>query len=199
MSVKIISINEENAADVVVETLRNRGLVVFPTETCYGLGCIYDFEDSKKKIYRIKRRSKQKVFPTIVSSISVAKKYAPIPPAAERLIQVFYPRPLTIAINKEFSFRVCSHPFMKKVLRRIRKAVVATSANISGERENYEFEKVKKLFFKRVNLIVNAGDLPYNPPSTVYDIENFKMIREGDVKEEEIKEVLQAFGFIKEE
>ena len=198
MPAKIISINKGGAIDAVIETLLDHGLVIFPTETCYGLGCIYDFEDAKKKIYRIKRRSRQRVFPTIVYNISIAKKYASIPPAAERLVQVFYPRPITIAVNKEFSFRVCSHPFMRKVLRKLRKAVIATSANISGKKENYEFEKVRKLFQKRVDLIVNAGNLPYNPPSTVYDIENLKMIREGDVKEEEIREVLQAFGFMKE-
>ncbi len=196
---QIIKPTDKNFIETVVSVLKDHGVVVFPTETCYGLGGIYDFEDVRKKIYKIKRRSKQKVLPTIVSSIDIARKYTAIPPAAERLVQVFYPRPLTIAINKNFSFRVTSHPLMKRILRKLKLALIATSANISGEKENYEFERVKKLFSKRVDLIINAGDLPYNPPSTVYDIENFKMIREGDVKGEEIKEVLEAFGFIKGE
>ncbi|MCD6381872.1 MAG: L-threonylcarbamoyladenylate synthase [Candidatus Aenigmarchaeota archaeon] len=197
MVARIMSVGDKGIVEGVMETLRNHGIIAFPTETCYGLGGIYDFEDVRKKIYKIKRRSKQKILPTIVSSITVARKYATIPPAAERLVQVFYPRPLTIAVNKNFSFRVTSHPLMKRILRKLRLALIATSANISAEKENYEFERVKKLFSKRIDLIINTGDLPYNPPSTVYDIENFKMIREGDIKEEEIKEVLEAFGFLK--
>lgn len=198
MVAKIVSVNSDDAVEEVVKVLTDHGVIVYPTETCYGIGCIYDFEDAMKRIFRIKRRSKQKVLPVVVANIKIAKRYAEIPPAAEKLAQVFYPRPITIAVSNEFSFRISSHPFVKELTRKIRRAIVATSANISGESEIYEIKKIKKLFLRKVDLIVDGGNLPKNPPSTVYDVVNFKMIREGEIKEEEILEVLRAFGFLKE-
>lgn len=195
----VVRAGERSSVAEALRVLRQGGIIIYPTETCYGMGCDFRNEKAKERIYRIKSRGKQKPLPTIVRDISVARRYAKVPAIVEKLISTFYPRPLTCVVSDEFAFRISSHPWVKKLVEKFRHPLVSTSANVSGAGEIYEISKIKKLFGRRVDLIVDGGNLVRRPPSTVLDVRTFTVLREGEIKKEEIFEVLKLYGAVKEE
>ena len=191
---EIVKVSEPDAIKKAARVLRKRGVIIYPTETCYGMGCIFEYADAKERIYRIKQRSRQKPLPTIVGSLEVARRYAPLPRLAEKLALAFYPRPLTLVVSDEFAFRISSHPFAHELARVVNRAIVSTSANLSGKGEIYSAKKVIELFSKKVDLIVDGGDLPKRPPSTVFDLRTLTVLRVGEIKEREIQELLKFYS-----
>jgi len=190
---EIVKVDDPSAIRKAVRVLRKRGVRMYLPETRYGRGCIFDYEDAKYRTYKIKQRSKRKPLPTIVGSLEVARRYAPLPRLAEKLALAFYPRPLTLVVSDEFAFRISSHPFAHELARLINRAIVSTSANLSGRGEIYSARRVIELFSDKVDLIVDGGNLPKNPPSTVFDLRSLTVLREGEIKQQEVQELLKFY------
>ncbi|MEK6973023.1 MAG: L-threonylcarbamoyladenylate synthase [archaeon] len=193
--------NSMMAANLGKEILENCGIVIYPTETSYGLGCKFNCKNAIKKIFQIKKRGKDKKLPVIVASKKMAYDFFELNQDARKLVNKFMPGPLTLIVNgkkrmpKEIgetkvAFRISSNKFACELSRAINCPVISTSANLSG-RENIYAEKELFAFDKHVDLIFTAGNLKNKKPSTIYDTTENKIIRQGLIKKEMIEKALK--------
>jgi len=172
-----------------VEILKRGGVVVYPTETCYGLGADATNPEAIMKVYKIKKRPLSQPISVIVDSIEMIKEYAVINRDVERLVEKYMPGPLTLVVrNKNFpkilcgggikiGFRIPDHVVALELVRAFGKPITATSANIHGEPNPYKAPRLPG-----VDFVIDYGELPHRDPSTVYDTLLKKVIREGPVK-----------------
>ncbi|MFA6335384.1 MAG: L-threonylcarbamoyladenylate synthase [Bacteroidales bacterium] len=145
------------AVEEAVKVLKEGGVILYPTDTIWGLGCDATNPAAVEKIFQIKKRSDSKSVIILVNGLDMLYRYVKeVPEIADQLIEVS-DQPLTIiypgAINLAFNvvaedgsvgIRVCNHPFCQRLISRFRKPVVSTSANISGENFPLNFLSINK-------------------------------------------------------
>jgi len=174
---KVSEVGLERAVEEAVERLRSGGLVVYPTETCYGLGAAVDDLRAVERVYRVKRRPFDRPLTVIVADVEMWSRYAYITPEASKLIRRFLPGPLTIILWKKptvpdlvnpdrIGARISSHPVAQALVERLGKPITATSANLHGGPNPYKVEEV----CEGVDLVLDYGELPRRPPSTIVDL-----------------------------
>jgi len=194
----IIKVTNKGAIGHAVSVLNSGGIVVYPTETSYGLGADATNDKAVKNIIRIKKRSKSKKISVAFSDIRMARKYLIITKNAEKLVKAFMPGPLTLIVEsknkptKKVGFRIPDNDFVRRLIRKFGKPITATSANISGRSDLYKIKDVIKIFNSKVDLIIDGGNLPKRKPSTIFDVLDKKILRKGPVSEKEIQEILNA-------
>lgn len=175
--VKVLEAGFEKAVEEAVRTLVDGGIVVYPTETCYGLAATIDNVEAVKRIYVVKRRPFSRPLTILVASVSMWREYAYLSYEAMKLIKRFLPGPLTIVLWKKATVpdivnpmrigaRISSHELAQAIVERLGKPITATSANIHGDKEPYNVNDV----VRDVDLILDFGELPKNPPSTIVDL-----------------------------
>lgn len=186
-----------------VEALRSGGTAVFPTETCYGIGCDATNTDAVEKVYELKRRSREKKLTCIVASVSMAERFCKLSEKERKLCEKFMPGPLTLVaekkeslpdvVNTDFAFRVSSSEPCRKLSRGVDSPVVATSANISGKPSSYSLDEVDKSILEGVDSVVDGGRLERQRPSTIVRVsEGLEVLREGPVSKEELESFMEA-------
>ena len=175
--VKVSEVGFERAVEEAVETLIDGGIVVYPTETCYGLAAAIDDIEAVRRVYLVKRRPFNRPLTILVASVSMWHEYAYLTDDAMKLIKRFLPGPLTIVLWKKPSVpdivnpvrigaRISSHKLAQAIVERLGKPITATSANIHGDKEPYNITDA----VKNVDLILDFGELPRKPPSTIVDL-----------------------------
>lgn len=195
MDIKLI----EKAVDLITKG----GVIVYPTDTCYGIGCDATNPSAIKKIFKIKGREKNKPLPLIASSLEMIEKYVFMDERAIKLYRAF--PGISVALRKKGSdipdivnkekvaFRIPSNEISKKLCELSGKPLVSTSANLSGDPSPYSIEEVKlslKKSLNQIDLFIDSGILNNNPPSTIVDLVEGKIGRIGSVKEDQIKNLL---------
>ncbi|MBI1972052.1 MAG: threonylcarbamoyl-AMP synthase [Candidatus Aenigmarchaeota archaeon] len=184
-----------------VKILKGGGVLVYPTETAYGIGCDATNRKAVKKVYCVKKRSPKKPLSVIFGSLENAKKYVNLDKTGARLVKAFMPGPLTLVARpkkrlagspkNEIAFRIPSGLFARSLAKEFGRPVTATSANISGEKPVYAFKDAFNLFNGKVNAIIDAGSLPRRRVSTVFNLASMEIARKGAVSESKIKRLLQ--------
>lgn len=175
--VKVSEVGFEKAVEEAVRVLAEGGIVVYPTETCYGLAAAIDDVEAVRKVYVVKRRPFNRPLTILVASIDMWSQYAHLTDKAMKLIRRFLPGPLTIVLWKKptvpdivnpmrIGARISSHALAQAIVERLGKPITATSANIHGEKEPYRVEDA----VRDADLILDFGELPRNPPSTIVDL-----------------------------
>jgi L-threonylcarbamoyladenylate synthase len=198
----ILKLNEESLKEVI-EVLDRGGVVVYPTETVYGLGVDATNKEAVEKVFKIKERERGKPVSIAVASVDEAKKYCEWNENAEKIAKKFLPGPLTIILRRKNSLvkelnpdekvriRVPDHRFVLKVLEEFGKPITATSANLSGGENPTNARIVVEQIGDRVDLVLDDGECKYKKPSTVIDLtDGLKIYREGAISEKEIVEAL---------
>ncbi|HLF65186.1 MAG TPA: L-threonylcarbamoyladenylate synthase [Saprospiraceae bacterium] len=151
----------------VVATLEKGGIVLYPTDTIWGLGCDAYNEKSIEKIYKIKKRPLSATLIVLVDSIEMLKHYAPrIHPRVETLLSM-HRQPLTIVYpdvkilprilyseKKTVAIRVVQDLFCQAVIRQFGRPIVSTSANISGQPWPKGFGEISSEVIKAANYVV---------------------------------------------
>ena len=179
----------------IAHILKAGGIVALPTETVYGLAVSSQNPDAVAKLYALKKRPQDKPFTLALADIATVtdKIFAPLPPFGYRLIERFWPGPLTIiyhdrADGKPIGLRVPAHPVTQEVMEKLRAPVYLASANVSGEREALTAAEVEEAFSGKIDLIVDSGRSLYGIASTVLNLtlNPFKIVREGVVEEKDI-------------
>ena len=186
----IVSDDIQKAAGI----LKKGGIVAYPTESSYALGCQIG-KEAVKKIYEIKQRPKNKGMTYIVPSLEVAGKYAVLSNNEKRIVKKLMPGRLTlVARNKrggEFVFRIPSHPVALKLAKAFGKPITATSANISGKEAIYNPKKIFDLWNGKIDMILDFGILPKKRPSTIACVfDKIKICRRGHVTKKQIEDAL---------
>jgi L-threonylcarbamoyladenylate synthase len=181
------------------QIIEKGGIVVFPTDTVYGIGCNPYNENSVKKIYEIKSRTELKSLPVLAYSLDVVKEIALIDEFTEKIIEKYWPGPLTLILEltdqklkkslnlgNKIAVRIPDSKCTLKLLEKC-KLLVGTSANISGNSSYTNPDECIKNI-KNYDMFLNGGIITSKGESTIIEIENkeIKIIREGVLKREDI-------------
>ena len=182
-----------------VEIIENGGVIIFPTDTVYGIGCNPYDANAVKKIYEIKSREKIKSLPVLASSIQIVKQISIIDEFTENIIKKYWPGPLTLilklkdknlkkSLNLEdkIAVRIPNSECTLKLLNKCN-LLVGTSANVSGDSSFTDPQECMKNV-KNYDIFVDGGTITSKGESTIIEIENEKIriIREGALKKEDI-------------
>jgi len=189
-----------------VETLKNGGVVVYPTETVYGIGCDPFNMEACERVQQMKKREDAKPLLLLASSLAQVEECAgELPEIPLRLAQIFWPGPLTMVIwpKNNFpgylygrtggvAFRVTSHPVAEALARKFGFPVTSTSANVTGRTPIVTYENAQELFGKSADIVLETAEPLHGRPSTVIDLTSghIAVIREGSISLERIQEVL---------
>lgn len=187
--------------ETCVNALKKGGLVAFPTETSYGLGCDATNDDSVRKIFQVKGRDPYRALPVVVSDERMAEEHFILDPRAKKLVKAFMPGPLTLVVERrntlsqEFwpkekgvAFRIPGKEFTRLLVQELGVPLVATSANISGKTPIYRADELSENFSGKIELIVDAGNLPPIRPSTIIDLRGRDpvVVREGPLSVKDV-------------
>ncbi|MBO4359238.1 MAG: threonylcarbamoyl-AMP synthase [Erysipelotrichaceae bacterium] len=188
--------------DKIINTLISGGILAFPTDTVFGLGCIMD-EDAMKKIYEAKERDLNKSLPMMCSGIDMIKEYAYVSEDAEKIIEGFTPGALTIVLKKKenvddcltggkktIAIRVPDDEWIIELITKMGKPLMVTSANISEHGSLLKWKDVYREMKGKIDGMVcedARGDLA----STIVDAseEEIRLLRQGPIDFERIMEV----------
>lgn len=121
--------------------LRAGGVIVYPTDTAYALGGVFNSKKVSQRILRIKKRKDEK-FTLIASSPNQVKKFFTLNQAQIRLVEKYWPGPLSLVVSKKYAVRVPDSAVARKLARLAGKPLIATSANIHGEKTPYSVKKI---------------------------------------------------------
>ena len=198
MKTEIIKINSSKAIPKALEILKNGGMVIYPTETLYGIGVDATNDKAVLKLIKIKKRVGEKKFLTAFSDIKMARKFLVITKKAGMLAKEFMPGPLSLIVytkgkpERKVGFRIPDNKFVLSVIRKLGKPITSTSANISGKENLYKIKDIMKTFDGKADLIIDGGNIPKRKPSTVYDVTEGKILRKGPISEKQIQATLKS-------
>jgi L-threonylcarbamoyladenylate synthase len=184
------------------------GVVAFPTETFYGLGANAGDVVALQKVFQIKGREENKPLLLLVADRAwVQDLVKKISPAAEALIERFWPGPLTLVFEAsahlppiltantgKVGLRVSSHPVAQALVQAVGRAVTGTSANLSGQASLSLAAQVSQALGRKVDAILDGGKTAGGLGSTVLDVSAVlpKIIRQGAISQEELAPFLEA-------
>jgi len=200
ITVRALKVNcNKEGIEKASQIIKRGGIVVFPTDTVYGIGCDPYNEKSVEKIYEIKSRDITKQVPILAYSIETASKVCHIDKFAKKIAQKFWPGPLTIILKvtdenlkrtlrlkDKIAIRVPNHKCTLKLLEKC-DFLVGTSANISGCPPHTDPDECFKNL-QNHDIFINGGTIVSKTVSTIIEIEKeeIKIIREGSLTKEEI-------------
>jgi len=208
--IKIDSENEtygfENEIIRLSKELDKGKIIIYPTETVYGLGVDIQNDNAMKRLFEIKRRETSRQISAIASGTEMVLQYVEQPNRCARaLMEMFWPGPLTLVfpvrkdktsnrtnLNCTIGIRVPGNSFCRNLARRFGKLISATSANLSGEKDCLSVDMIQAEVVNSVDIIVDSGELPKSVPSTVISVvdESPKLLRKGAVPQKNIEECL---------
>lgn len=183
---------DESAIEFASTLLKDGGLVAFPTETVYGIGVNFLNKKAVERLYRIKKRPKEKPFTIHVASLeTINDMRCQVSPFAQELIKRFWPGPLTLILNSEktkIGFRMPSNEIAKAFISKSGVPVAAPSANMSGIKPPVEADEVLRNMGDYIDLVLDGGKTKIGRESTIVDASCFpyKILRKGAVPEEDI-------------
>jgi tRNA threonylcarbamoyl adenosine modification protein (Sua5/YciO/YrdC/YwlC family) len=184
---------ETKKINQVVEILNSDKIMVYPTDTIYGIGCDIFNKKAVTKIQQIKKRDKNKPFSIICSDYKQIADYAIIPDAAFKIMKKVLPGPYTFILkakskapktvlskNKTIGIRMPANNICLAIVKKLEHPIISTSLNISGEKVFTNPEQLSKEMSNKIDIIIDAGTLSQNP-STIIDFsqEMPKILRQG--------------------
>jgi len=207
--IKVSLLNPDQ--DTIVKAfnvLKSGGLVVYPTETIYGLGANALDENAVKKVDEVKGRDYSKPIHVVVSGWKMIEELTDANDLAKNLYDHFLPGPLTLVLPKKkiipdiltsglptLGIRIPKNLITQSLSSLLAFPYTASSANKSGGTNSYSIENIKKqLDIEKVDLILDAQKLRPTLPSTIIDLSVHppKILREGPISREQIKKAIKA-------
>jgi len=214
----------ENIVSEAVEVLAAGGIIVYPTETCYGLGADATNPEAIAKLSEYKSRREGQPLSVAVYDMESAQEYVEVNELALNMYENYLPGPITVVskvkegaqladgVASEYGtlgIRVPDHKFILEICKAYGKPITATSANISYKKKPYSIEALEKdtpvKRYKMLDLIIDHGELPKNEASTVVDttLNNLNIMRPGAISfEKDLKDrklSLEATTYSEEE
>jgi tRNA threonylcarbamoyl adenosine modification protein (Sua5/YciO/YrdC/YwlC family) len=189
---KIISIHEPITSEQIQDKV-----FVYPTDTCYGIGCDALNGDLINRIYRIKGRGEHKPLSIMVDSLEMFKIFGEVNDYTEKLIQTYLPGDLTIIVPKTgnvpsflnphistIGIRIPHHAFSLSLIQTLGKPIITTSANKTGEENPYAVQQIVSAFApdeEKPDILFDGGTIPVTLPSTIVEVKGntLHLIRQG--------------------
>jgi len=202
MATKIIKIDpakpDEKALVEAADILREGGLVIIPTETVYGIAANSNNEKTVKKLWEVKKRPANKHFSLHIDSSTRVKDFVmAVPLAAYKLMDRFWPGPLTMIFRAKdagtIGIRMPDNRVALRVINLAEVPIVCPSANISGSPAPVNFEQAIKDLNGKVDLALDCGPARLGVESTVVDltVDPITVLREGYIKKDQIFETIK--------
>ncbi len=206
-TIRLSEVGPEVAAIKAAAVLRAGGVILYPTDTLYGLGADALSDEALLKVQKIKGRDEKKPVHAIVADIEMAGTYGVLNDAGLALARAFWPGPLTLILKKKpgtstgiargldtFGVRVPKNDFCLELAQEFGKPFTTTSANKSGEESKLSVPEIVTQLgtaSENIDLIIDAEELPPSLPSTIVDVHssNSVILREGAISSETIKDV----------
>ena len=178
--------------DRALETMRAGGIILYPTDTVWGIGCDATNPEAVDKIYKLKKRADAKSMLSLVGNMAqLERTVKEIPEAAEMLLEVavnpltiIYDEPTGLAPNLlaedgSAGIRVTSEPFSQALCLRLKRPVVSTSANISGQKTPATFREISKEILEGVDYVVEFRRDSAEPhsPSNIIKVKNSGVVK----------------------
>jgi len=174
-----------------IEHLKKGNLILYPTDTVWGIGCDATNAEGVEKIYQLKQRDDSKALICLVSDFRMLNQYIEeVPEVAYDILKhankpttIIYDRPLHIAENliaedNTLAIRVASDSFCRELIKKFRRPIVSTSANISGNATPKTFKEIEDHILKGVDYVVNLHRNKKNPkPSSIIKLSNDGMVK----------------------
>jgi L-threonylcarbamoyladenylate synthase len=185
-----------------IRILKKGGIIAFPTDTVYGLGCAAFCLGAVERIYRVKRRPRHLPFPLLLNDMSQLTAVAkPLSAIALSLARRFWPGALTLVLAKSDSLppylssggtvavRIPGHPICLALIEGVGSPLVGTSANISGSYSPLAADEVRQQLGDEIDLIIDGGKCPGGQESTIVDVSGIapRILRQGIIPRDEIE------------
>lgn len=193
----------------VAEVIKDGGIVVFPTETVYGIGANALNEETVKRLYEVKKRPLNKAISLLVSNVEMIEQVAKdITELEYGLIKEFFPGPLTIILNKKdivpdivtaggntVGVRIPENEIALKLIEYAGVPIAAPSANISGNPSGTELQTIINEFKEKVDCYIDGGKSEIGVASTIVQVIDGvpHIFREGCITKEQIQEVCNRY------
>jgi L-threonylcarbamoyladenylate synthase len=172
--------------DNAITILNEGGLILYPTDTVWGIGCDATNKDAVEKIFKLKKRSDKKTMICLVANQFMLEQYVEQVPEpaydimdlSERPVTIIYDNPKDVAANliaedNTLAIRVASDQFCQQLIKKFKKPIVSTSANIAGEPTPGNFSEISELILKGVDYVVNLEQKKINTsPSSIIKLGN---------------------------
>ncbi len=200
---------DENSVDIAVKILKEGGLVIYPTETLYGIGADATNQKAVDKLTKYKNRPFGKPYSIAVTDKQMAKKFVELNKTAESFYDKFLPGPLTViskgkhvlakGVESEegtLGIRIPDYKLVTDIVKTFGKPITSTSANASYKKRPYKISDILENISSRqkslIDLIIDAGELPKNDPSTVIDttLDDPVVLRQGEIKLKDKNEII---------
>lgn len=193
----LLQINQENPQgrliSQVVEKLKQGGVIAYPTDTTYGIGCNIFNSRGIKNIYQIKQRDARKPFSFICSDLSDAANYAQVSNFAFKIMKRHLPGPYTFVLDatrvvpstlttrqKTVGIRIPDDEIALAIVRELGHPLVTTSANLTGETPLHDPAEIEQSMGRMLDFVIDGG-IRYGDPSTVISLidDKIEVLREG--------------------
>jgi tRNA threonylcarbamoyl adenosine modification protein (Sua5/YciO/YrdC/YwlC family) len=180
----LLQINPQNPQprliSQVAELLRNGGVVAYPTDTTYGIGCSIFSKRGLERIYQLKQREKKKPFSFICTDLSEVARYAKVSNYAFKILKRYLPGPYTFVLDassivpdllttkqKTVGIRIPANSICMAIVRELGHPIVTTSANISGEDPIGDPFLVELELGKQLDMVIDGGVLSPDVSSVI--------------------------------
>jgi len=193
MALKIPLSDHDTAFEAALAAITAGGIVIYPTDTLYGIGCDATNAASVKKLRALKQRDSAKPLSILVSDFAMLSRYCKLTPEQEKIVHELLPGPYTFILPLKqrlpvsetlvVGVRVPEHAFMRAVSKSLGIPIVTTSANLSGKKEADELSSVAREIADGADLSIENGKCKYAQGSTVIDLVRMKILRIGAVRE----------------
>ncbi|MCB9747343.1 MAG: threonylcarbamoyl-AMP synthase [Candidatus Omnitrophica bacterium] len=203
MNTKVIKLHPQfpdlKEINTCAKIIRNGGLVIFPTETVYGIAADNTNEQAIKRLRELKKRPDNKPFSVLISQRGLITNYTnSTDPRIYKLIDAFWPGPVTLVVpakesDKTIGVRMPDNVIALRLMAESQCPVAAPSANISGKKAPVTCEEALEDFNGLVDVAIDGGEAPIGKGSTVVDMtkKEISVLREGVIAREEIENVVR--------
>ena len=211
---RILKVNPENLRESekalisAAQVIYRGGSVIIPTDTVYGLAVDATREIMVNRLFKIKKRPKEKAVAVLVSDLKMAKKIALFDKRLEKAAELVWPGPLTVILKSKLNLprnltagkatigvRIPDYKLVQYLISLLGRPIAASSANITGQPPSLNIEDAINQFknqYARPDLILDAGELKCSQPSTILDLTGRepKIVRVGPVSKKKLLEIL---------
>jgi len=182
-----------------IDILNKGGIVIYPTDTAFAIGCKVSDEKVVERLFQLRRRPETKAVPVLIDSLEMARRYVTDVPIVvrEELMEKYWPGALTIVLpclsdnvaslvlggGKTIGLRIPNHSVAREIIRGVGEGIIGCSANFAGDATPYTFEDLDPELITLVDCVV-SGKATLQQTSTVVDcsVEPWKILREGAIK-----------------
>jgi L-threonylcarbamoyladenylate synthase len=183
-----------------IQILNQGGIIIFPTDTAFGIGCRMDHKQSIGRLFKLRRRPEHQATPVLVSSLEMAQRYLlPVEPEVrEKLIRPYWPGGLTIVLpckkekvlelvrgnSETLGVRMPNSALCLEIIKKVGVPILGPSANFHGGSTPFSFRDLDKELVRHVDFVVISGECSLRQASTVIDcsVAPWKILRQGGIK-----------------